>query len=269
MHRFGRHLGQATFVLAGAVAGVAVDRAFDEVRLEAIALGMLAVAVGAMFAHLDEERRRETLMAIELKNLRTQIGLTVNCQTIEQINHYSTVNEDIVTAAVAAAEREVLVVDLLGDHGQRPDDGVAPRHLSQHMTVLLDRAADQTGPIVYKRICQVAEPGEPLGLMTSTEFSDHCREMCRLRETGEGRVALRVTKMRHPYKFILIDRRTLVLQLHRVTPDDRLTIDKELVIYDSSGDLVRIFADIWDDLGDQPETRIAGLDEFPNEPKFA
>jgi len=89
--------------------------------------------------------------------------------------------------------------------------------------------------------------------------------MCELRASATGTALLKIVDMRYPYKFMVIDREVVVLQLHEIKEVEgstQRTIWCELVVKDTTGDLVGVFLDMWDRLSDSETARTVNANDI-------
>jgi hypothetical protein len=205
------------------------------------------------------ERTSQQLIASH-DELRRQVGFQVEYQLVRDLNTRETIEGDIVVRSLASAKREILILDYLSPSGRRPDTSIRPDLMEAHLRALADHVRD--GRISYKRLCQVDDVSSPFRGVADQAFVDHCREMYRMREEVGARVALKVTRRRYPYKFLIIDRRMMIVQLHELTAEHEPVIWCELLITDPQQDFVRVFYEIWMDMEDDTATRAVSRAEI-------
>jgi len=118
--------------------------------------------------------------------------------------------------------------------------------------------------VPYRRICQTIESATPVTFGDAV-FTKHCIDMCELRASATGTALLKIVDMRYPYKFMVIDREVVVLQLHEIKEVEgstQRTIWCELVVKDTTGDLVGVFLDMWDRLSDSETARTVNANDI-------
>ena len=256
--------------VAGAVLGIVLDR-FTRGTAGISALSVLIVAASliALFFAFEEQTRnmnglREltvsgaTELRLQVAELKRNLSINVSFQAVSDLNTFSDISSDVVAQAMLGAKRELLIVDLLPASGDRPDASMRSDLLEAQWKAIL-RLPQDNPRLSYKRLCQVHTSGNSL-IMPPLEptFAAHCVGMLDLKQELGARVSLRLAPMRYPYKFIIVDGDTLIVELHRYERDGAdPVVDKELVIRDAKGILIDVFKAMWDDLADRPETRTA------------
>lgn len=280
--------------LTGAVLGAAVQEVLNtNLRLMAAITAVLSIAVIGLLATLlattdarkaaeaeilenirslvDEYRRdsaridgrvSESVARLggEMDKLAKQFGLRVERQLITELNTVRSLDEDVTARLVSAAEEEICVLDLLSDDGRWSDEVMEQGYSRRYFELLTEKVRNAPPGLAYRRTVQVADPAQALAQARSAGFVKHCRDMLELRSLKRHKVSLRVAQRRFPFKFIIIDRTHLVLQLQEYHESQtRLQIWGEIVITDSAGALISIFQEIWAELNDDPRTRAVTL----------
>jgi len=205
-----------------------------------------------------------------IETLRRQVGLHVAIQLLQQVNELKSAQEDLVIQAVEQAKSEILVLDLLSSSGVRPDIEMRKDLMVNHLDTILRRVRESVPGISYRRICQVdgvdSKNVLPFAGVQDNAFIEHCVQMCHMRAAGKE-VVLRVTRKTYPYKFVIIDQETLVLQLHHLEDDkkgEEQRIWCELIIADPKQELMPVFLRMWRSIEDDPETRTISLQQLGN-----
>lgn len=279
---------------SGALIGVAIPDYLDSpLRLTAACVGALCLVLVATLTVVSRQTRAtaEVRRAIEssveetaaqatdlsnvvslrlaesseqisdsLQALEDRVGIEVSYQSVEQINARESVLLDPVHQLITNAEVEILVLDIVTNEGERPDYATGNERSKDYLTGVIAHVR-RTNSLVYRRVCQTNEP-QSIAKSVDTAFREHCFEMCRLREEVGQRVALEVTPVQYPYKFVLIDGHTLILQLHRIADSGRPTVWCEIVVSDPRRDIIQPFMDMWADVADSPQTRTITRDDF-------
>lgn len=254
--------------VAGAVLGVVIDRLTKGTAgISALSVLLVAVALIALFFAFEEQTRnmdglRELEVSdtkelhVHLAELKRLLSIQVSFQAVRDLNTFSDISSDVVAQAMLAAKRELLIVDLLPANGARPDASMRSDLLEAQWDAMLRLPLDNP-QLSYKRLCQVNTMGASLVIPPlEPTFAAHCIGMLDLKQQFGARVSLRLAPMRYPYKFMIVDGDTLILELHRYESDGAdPVVDKELVIRDAKGVMIDVFRAMWDDLADRPETR--------------
>ncbi|MFF4490760.1 hypothetical protein ACFY0F_30550 [Streptomyces sp. NPDC001544] len=227
----------------------------------------------ALVAAIDQERaeqnavlsRTSSILSTELRNLSAQFGLRVSRLLLSDVNAMETLDEDKSAQLIFSVQEELCVLDILSEEGHWPDESMDSQHSEDFFRELIRLIDSLTPGVAYKRIVQVMNPtAAPLRAKSST-FIGHCHDMLDMREERNSRVSLRVARTRFPFKFMLIDRSRLVLQLQEYGQgEQRLTIWGEILIEDPSKQLVSIFREIWDQIDDDPLTRTIIRRDLPS-----
>ncbi|GAA0496491.1 hypothetical protein Ade02nite_17070 [Paractinoplanes deccanensis] len=244
---------------AGAILGAVVQNEINGPRrpLE-MAVGLLGLTVIGLSAAVVA-MTRSTQHAVE--GLSQILDITVRCQMLQDVNRYRAPGDDLVVRAFQEAEREILVLDRVTDEGVRPDVQMQSNVMAWHLDAILDRV--EKAGIRYRRYCQVPDTSKPFGgdqpgLQAENTFVRHCLRMCEMHAAGRD-VSLRVTPTTFPYKFLIVDRKILILQLQelRETDDGRWEPRTrcELVISDPRGQLIQHFLAMWVELEGHHKTR--------------
>lgn len=262
--------------VAGAVLGVVIDRfTRGTAGISALSVLIVAVALIALFFAFEEQTRNmsglrdltvsgTTELRVHLAELKRLLSVNVSFQAVRDLNTFPDISSDIVAQAMLGAKRELLVVDLLPASGARPDASMRSDLLEDQWNAMLRLPVDNPH-LSYKRLCQVHTMGTSLVVPPlEPAFAAHCLGMLDLKQKLGARVSLRFAPMRYPYKFMIVDGDTLILELHRYETDGaNPVVDKELVIRDAKGIVIEVFRAMWDDLADRPETRTAIRADLP------
>jgi hypothetical protein len=254
--------------VAGAVLGVVIDRLTKGTAgISALSLLVVVIALIALFFAFEEQSANmnglrdlaisdTSELHLHLAELQRLLSVQVSFQAVRDLNTFSDISSDVVAQAMLAAKRELLVVDLLPSSGTRPDASMRSDLLEAQWDAMLRLPLDHPH-LSYKRLCQVHTTGASLVTPPlEPTFAAHCSGMLDLKEQLGARVSLRLAPMRYPYKFMIVDGDTLILELHRYESDGAdPVVDKELVIRDAKGVMIDVFRAMWDDLADRPETR--------------
>ncbi|MGQ0576057.1 MAG: hypothetical protein ACT4RN_17880 [Pseudonocardia sp.] len=264
-------------VVCGAVLGTAMqDYATGDPQFRLLALAVVALAVVligvtvalGVFARdaaqveksiiADAVRERQALLA-SLWSLEVQIGVQVWSQSVVALNKQASAAEDVVIRAIGEAEESILVLDIATSSGFRPDNNLNPRVLRDHFAAILARA---DAGVKYQRMSQVdnVERGY-LGLRDGV-FLEHCRAIRERQENDSGRAVLKVTRLRYPYEFIVVDERIIIIQLHKLMDNGERTTWCEVVVSEPGQELVATFMSMWNDLFHGKDSRTPSLDEI-------
>jgi hypothetical protein len=269
-----------TGFVAGTVFGAVLQEALStELRLLEGAIAILCLAVVGLTALLGEMERTAKLSHVDivehlgeveritrdsLETFGKYFNLRVRCQMIRDTNNYHSPDQDLVVEAFRRAREEILVLDHLTDEGVRPDVDMNPQVMKWHLDTIESRAREG---VVYRRYCQVANTERPFhnvharafeGRETENVFADHCISMSDMRSAAAD-VILKVSPNVYPYKFLIIDKSILILQLQEVDQaesdhDDPRTLC-ELIIDDPQRQLIDHFMKMWDKVENHPKTR--------------
>lgn len=256
--------------VAGAGLGVVIDRLTKGTAvIPALSVFIVSLAVIALFFAFEDQSRNmsnlrdltasgTTELGLQLAELKRHLSIDVTFQAVRDLNTFPDISSDIVAQAMLSAKRELLVVDLLPASGTRPDKSMRPDLIEAQWEAML-RLPENNPGLSYKRLCQVHTSGVSLAVPPLEQtFATHCAGMLDLKQKLGARVSLRFAPMRYPYKFMIVDGNTLILELHTYESDGAdPVVDKELVIRDAKGSLSDVFRAMWDDLADRPETRTA------------
>jgi hypothetical protein len=110
---------------------------------------------------------------------------------------------------------------------------------------------------------QVDDLRAPFAHAKSEVMLDHLQKMFLLRTEDRHRVSVKVARKQFPYKFIIIDRRSIVLQLQQYDEiGENLIIWGEIVFTHASDELLKIFLEVWHDIEDDMGTRPVTWDEL-------
>lgn len=241
--------------LVSLVAGALLGTLFDDTIKDAGALtvslaGLTVVCLVAFALMLGGVITQNRDVAHQLEGLRRGLGQTVGYQLVEDL---TSPTEDPVSAAVSAAESEILVLDMVDSEGERPAHSMESSVLTGFLEALM-RRADSDPRVRYHRICQVREPQGPL-LTAPGSYYEHVRGICARKSRGDNRFSLRAARLRYPFKFIMIDSRVVMLQLNRYDERDHREAWSELLFVNADPALVEAFQDIWTDVRDDHRTR--------------
>ena len=200
----------------------------------------------------------------EMTDLEMQFGLRVDRLLLSEVNAMTSLDEDASAQLIFSAEEELCVLDIISEHGRWPDESMDDEHSDDFFNELIGRVKEADPPISYKRIVQVKDPSTSLRRAASGRFINHCHNMLEVRSGGKHKVSLRVTRMRFPFKFMLIDKSRLVLQLQEYEEGgDWFRIWGEILINDPKREFVSIFREIWDQIDDDPLTRTVTAKDLP------
>jgi hypothetical protein len=267
-------------VVVGAALGVVLDRLTKGTAgIPGLSLLVVAVVGIAMFFGFEEHSRsladlhstttkQAAHLTAGLADLKRQLAINVTFQAVKDLNAFPDISSDKIAQAMLTAKRELLIVDLIPNSGSRPDASMRSDLLADQWEGMLRLPLDNTG-LSYRRLCQVPSANGSLSIpLLEPNFVEHCEGMLSLKRTHGARVSLRFAPTMYPYKFMIVDGETLILELHRFTRDSAdPVVDQELVIHDPDGKLIDAFRAMWDDLAEQPETRAAVLaDLHPHNP---
>jgi hypothetical protein len=261
----GRKTGQLALVVltlasafAGAILGAVVQNEITGPRrLTEMAVGLLCLTViGLSVAVVSMSR--STQQSVE--DLFKVMDITVRCQMLKDVNAYRSPGDDLVVRAFQEAQREILVLDRVTESGVRPDIAMQSNVMAWHLDAILDRV-DKTG-LRYRRYLQVPDTDAPFAEAGESHseniFARHCVRMCEMHSAGRD-VSLRVTPTSFPYKFLIIDRQVLILQLQELCETDENEREPrtmcELVITDPRGQLIQHFLGMWIQLEGHHRTR--------------
>ena len=212
-------------------------------------------------AHQRQEaglQQKSDLLLGGMKTLSAQFGLQVERLFLSEVNAFKSLEEDPSAQLIYSATEEVCVLDLLDESGSMSDD-----HVKKFYAELIRKASESGPSFTYKRIVQVEDPSSSLAEGKDAIFTQHCRSMLELRATKHHRASLRVTKLRFPFKFMMMDRSRLVLQLQEYNDNGSFRVLGEVLISDPQSSLISFFAEIWDQIDDDPQTRTVTLNDLP------
>jgi hypothetical protein len=283
--------------LAAAVLGAAVQEMLDtKLRLAAASVLVVCVLVIALLAGLaaaiDSRRRadediiaaiqmqetgqreiaastsdRITALAEETRRLSRNIGMKVDTMLLSELNTAKTIDADRTSQLMFSAQEEIRILDLILDDGRWPDEAMDQSYQHNAFDTFLALLRRTDPSIAYKRIIQVTNPATSLKNAQTLSIVKHCHDILDLQRTKGKKVSLRVTRRRFPFKFILIDKDALVLQLEEYgRSGEDLEIWGEVLVSDPGGQLVNVFSNIWDELLDDPSTRTVTLSDLPARP---
>lgn len=274
-------IAAAVGVFAGAILGALFDSSIRDITVLVAVVATVTVLTLVVFtavlsglAQSVEDHRGGTGTALnnlkkEFTALRDSLGQTVEYQVIEDLNHrVKSTTEDPVTRAILSARLEILVLDVVDESGERPAHAMSDDLTEEFLDVLL-RHVDETKTVEYHRICQMDDPRDKLPT-ASQHYYRHLTAMCQRRADNDYRFSVKAATVRYPVKFMLIDRRILMLQMNRYdrTPRRGREAWSELLFSDAEQALVTAFYDMWRDVDTDSHTR--GLTEVDIAgPKYA
>lgn len=262
---------------AGALLGAGVQNlANSNLRVMSTIAVVLCLGLVAVYASLTA-RDREIAMANQalrektaqdassiiskIRQLEKQVGVEIRYQLVAEIDHTASWKEEILGQQVEIAKTEILVLDLLSATGRRPDTHQDYR-LESYYSNLIQKAANG---VLYHRVLQVEDPTMPTPCLPDTPFRKHCQEVCRVRkEKRNWNASIRVARRRYPYRFLIIDRKVVAVQLSH---SESNVVDEQLdycnlVISDPGGDLVKVFLNMWSDAVEAQDTRLLTSEEL-------
>ncbi|MET3423250.1 hypothetical protein BJ973_002462 [Actinoplanes tereljensis] len=212
----------------------------------------------------DGTDARITSLGHEMAAMVGSIGMKVDTMLLSELNSVKTIEGDRTVQLMLSTKEELRILDLLLEDGQWPDDAMDQSYQSSAFDVFRELLEQSESPISYKRIIQVAEPASSLSRARTPSLVKHCHDIIDLRQRRGSRVSLRVTRHRFPFKFIIIDQSAIVLQLQEYGGDPSdLRSWGEVLITDPGGQLVAVFRGIWEELVEDPSTRIVTLADLP------
>lgn len=184
-----------------------------------------------------------------------RLGLSIDVQLTEELNAFSDPSaQDRVARVVSDAQSCVRMLDLIESPGHRADAIVNFDARRAYFRGLDELAQRTLQGFEYRRIVQTRDPNLPLHDVSDLAFLDHASTMAKTQSAKGSKCSIKASPVVFPYKFILIDTDTVVLQLQR-QGDDGLDLDCEVVIVDPSGRLFRVFERMWLEIDDHVETR--------------
>jgi len=194
-------------------------------------------------------------------------GLEVNLQRVEDLREGRSLEDDSVSRVMLSAKDEVLVADMGMAYGE-PSHAVPAELLQQHYRGMLDRARESAS-FTYHRIYQLDNPAHWPASFGDSFLLEHFRTMCELSRELDDRVLLRVTARIFPYTWIVVDRRTVILELYQYDnrwedKDGAPTYTRGLIVTDSDGSLVGEYLDMWRRLNNHRLTRTPTVAELSN-----
>lgn len=249
--------------MAGAILGVALDRMINtDATIELAGLTLLCVVVVALFVMVREHDDTVDRLERNIALLRDQFGVTVDCQLLKDVNARHSTREDPVSQVMMEAQHEILVVDLIPASGIRSDWSMRSDLARSHLQSVLDRVKEVPGEIAYRRVCQVQTFTQPLARVQDDVFREHCIETLGLKAQIGTCVSLKISPVVYPYKFFIVDRQVLILQLNSIGENGVFAMERELIIRDPGGELVSVFLELWNELVEHPGTRSVVRGEF-------
>jgi hypothetical protein len=269
-----RFLTAIAAVLSLGIVGLLVGQAAfaDSHRAanEQVVAGTQAVLVEARKSRLEQQeelRRIAGDLAKNMTSLASQFGLRVERLLLADVNAMASLDEDQSAQLILSAQEELCILDILSDEGRWPDEAMDEQHAADYFGELMKHIRESSPPVSYKRIVQVVDPKSSLLGAKNARFIEHCYAMLELRRLRGRRVSLRVARRRFPFKFMLIDRSRLVLQLQEYDGGSAaLKIWGEILISDPNRDLIAIFREIWEQVDDDAETRTVTEVDLPASP---
>lgn len=274
---------------AGAILGTVIqDWTATPLRLTGVAVGsvsLLAIALSTAAASrnktattteerlLRESQQLSVNAAKELADMTTklssragrihesidalsrQFGVQITFQSIEQINANRSVETDPSSILMLSVTNELLVLDWLSQEGVWPDESMDRTYMSEHQTAVIQRIQSLGQRVTYKRICQVDDVRASLQGMGTREMYQHLLDMQRLHDAESMHVVIKFAEKKFPYKFLIVDREGLILQLQEFDQAGQLRIWGELIIRDPTKHFIEPFLTIWHDMDDAPKTR--------------
>lgn len=212
------------------------------------ALGASREDLGSLVSAASQDTREFLL------DLSRQVTLRVRSQSVAETNHYRSPDEDLVVRAFRKADHEILALDRLTSTGVRPDVMIDPEKMRWHLSAIEERVR---AGVRYHRVLQVDDsllrrPFQTFRKSLEADgqenvFADHCARIAGW-TTARPDVVLKVARYFFPYKFLIIDGKTLILQLHQ---SERLAGSVEprtlceLVINDPQEAFIGQFVKMW------------------------
>ncbi|MEU1251468.1 hypothetical protein [Micromonospora arida] len=251
--------GTVLGILAGALLGTVFDSSIKGTQVLITAVCALIIASlllisFALIRFIAESADRHEELTNQLDRLRQSMGQTVEYQLIDDLNaSFKATGEDSVTRTVMSAKSEILVLDIVEPSGGRPSHSMDDDLLRQFLEGILNHV-ESTSTVTYHRICQVKNPRSKLPTASPT-YHSHLLALLRNRSAGRYRFSLKVAKLRYPFKFVLVDRRVLVLQLNRYDAARDQEAWSELVFWEAESALVNAFYSMWCDVDSDALTR--------------
>jgi hypothetical protein len=198
-----------------------------------------------------DDNRTDILSALDA--FSRDLNLQVRCQMLAQVNEYTSPTQDMVVQAFREARQEILVLDQLSARGARPDANMRREVMAWHLDAIVDTVRSRG--IRYRRYCQTDDPDQPFGPIedgaapgTDSPFAAHCLDMCDLKAQSKD-VSLRAAPHVFPYKFVIVDKSVLILQLQELHDEnagtDTMRTICELVIHDPRQELIGHFLQMW------------------------
>jgi hypothetical protein len=139
--------------------------------------------------------------------------------------------------------------------------------MRKHQEAVIGHVLNSDPPISYTRICQVDDVEAPFANAKTQAMIDHCRTMYELKARKEADTVVKVSRKKFPYKFIVIDRESIVLQLENVEENnDDMLIWGELLITDPRKELIDVFLQLWKDIDNDPSTKSVSATHLGLEP---
>ena len=220
--------------------------------------------LGTLVAKAGEETREFLL------DLSRQASLRVRSQSVAETTRYRSPDEALVVRAYRTAHHEILALDRLTSTGVRPDVAIDPEKMRWHLDAIEERV--QAG-VRYHRMLQVDDgwlrrPFQALrdtieGDGQENVFAHHCARVAGW-TSARPDVVLKVARYFFPYKFVIIDGKTLILQLHQA---ERLAGSVEprtlceLVINDPQEAFIGQFVKMWRAVDADTATRSVSLQD--------
>ncbi len=275
--RYKQYLLPIASAAAGALLGAGAQNLINsDFRVASTIAVVLCLGLVAVYANLRardhenamtnqalrEKAEQDTSSIIsKIRQLEKQVGVEIRYQLVAEIDRTASWKEEILGQQIEIAKTEILILDLLSTTGQRPDTH-RDYGLESYYSNLMQKAANG---VLYHRVLQVEDPTMPAPRLPDTPFRKHCQEVCSVRkEKRNWNASVRVARRRYPYRFLIIDRKVVAVQLSR---SESNVVDEQLdycnlVISDPGGDLVEVFLNMWRDAVEAQDTRLLASEEL-------
>jgi len=199
-----------------------------------------------------------------MKSLEAQFGMRVERLLLAKLNAMDPVDEVASEQMIYSVQRQLYVLDILSEDGRWPDEATNQDRVSQYFTALVRRIRDSSSPLIYKRIFQVPDPASRLPEIGNENLVVHCREVLALHRERLHRVSMKVARRRFPFKMILIDDHSLIVQLQEYDSTGKaFHLWGDLLISDPQRELISIFREIWDQIDGDDESRSLTESDLP------
>lgn len=233
----------------------------NRARAEALEASLVRELAAHQLALGDSANRHDVVVAAALegageqlaelkrhiKNLHLADRLDVKVSIASDLRDGRQSGPDFISLAMANPRKSLYILDLIGDDGY-PADSVLGDDLREDHFAGLNQLLSDRPEVVYRRICQMADPSRREDLYVDEAFGSHIDLMLEVSARRTSLVGVYVAPILYPYKFSIIDDDTLVLQLQRIDPNGSLALDCEVLIRDAEGTLVNVFRGMWDDV---------------------